>query len=79
MAELEILSSFFSAALNGLPAARLFDEDAADSFRGGGEKVPAIVEFLIAHETQIRFVDQRRRVERLARFFMNQLCSGQLA
>jgi hypothetical protein len=41
--------------------------------------VPAIVELLLADEAQIRFVDERRGVERLARLLTSKVRRGEPA
>ena len=57
------------------------DEDAAHGLGGGGEEVSAAVpmlRFLHVHQPQVRLVDQRGGLERLAGLFLGQLLAGEL-
>src|SRR5262249_54018514 len=54
-------------ALEPLPGACPVDEDAAHGLGRGPEEVAPAVEVLVADEPQVRLVDQRGRLERLAR------------
>jgi hypothetical protein len=60
-------------------AAGVFDENAAHGLGGSSKKVASAVEVLIAHESQVGFVDQGRCVECLARPLLGQLLRSQLA
>jgi hypothetical protein len=58
------------------------DEDTTHRFGGGGKEMPSAVPFLnlgIVHEAQIRLMDQRRCLKRLARRFVSHLLSRQPA
>src|SRR5206468_11599450 len=61
-----------------LPPGR-FDEDPPHRFRRGGEEVPPALELLVAHQAQVRFVNQGGGLERLPRRLVSQLPGGQLA
>jgi hypothetical protein len=56
-----------AAAASFLPplGTSVVDEDSPHRFGRGGEKVASVREFLIAHQPQIGFVDQGRRIERV--------------
>ena len=63
-------------------AASVLDHDAAHRLGSGGEEVSAVVPRLgrvVAGETQVRFVYQGGRVERLAGFLAGELPRRQLA
>src|SRR4051794_23801799 len=68
-----------TAVLDGFLPPGIVDEDATHGLGGGGEKMPLIVELLIAQQTQERLVDQGRRLEGLTRRFLRQFLSGKLA
>jgi hypothetical protein len=68
-----------ASAFGRLMAARLFDENAADRLGRGGEEVTAALELLIADESQIGFVNEGRRVERLARLLAGEPVRRELA
>jgi len=56
-----------------------FDQDAAHGLSGGREKVATVRELLTAHQSQVRFMDQRGRLERLPGLLLCQLLGGKLA
>ena len=62
---IEFLPVSVAAALDGLAAAGLLDEDAPDRLGGGGEEMACSLESLVADKPEERLVHQRRRVERL--------------
>ena len=62
-----------AAPLPGFPATGPVDEDAAHGLGGGGEEVAAAVpvpRLLDVHQSQVRLVDQRGRLQRLARLLL---------
>src|SRR5262249_20791502 len=64
-----------AAAALALPGPGLVDEDATHGLGGGGKEVAAVLKRLAVIRTdqaQIRLVDQRRRLERLARPLLGQ-------
>jgi hypothetical protein len=59
-----------------------FYKDAAHGFGGGGEEVAAAVpapRLLDVHQSQVRLVDQRGRLQRLARFLLGKPLGGEPA
>jgi len=57
------------------------DQDAAHGLGGGGKKVPPTIPILAVvrlHEAQIRLMNQGRRLERLAGFFLVQPLAASL-
>ena len=71
-----------AAVLAALLPPGVFHEDAAHGFRGGGEEVAAAVpvpRLLDVHQPQVRLVDQRGRLQRLAGLLLGQLLGGEPA
>src|SRR5262249_31887000 len=81
-----------AAALEALLRARLLDQDAAHRFRGGEKKVATVgkrsrpgsaspVSILLPalHQSQVRFMDQGRGIERLPRLLVRELLGRQFA
>jgi hypothetical protein len=52
-----------------MPSPRVIDKDAAHQVRGNGEEVRAVLptHILLIHETEIRLVNQVRRLKGVAR------------
>ena len=68
--------------LGGFHAPRALDENAPHGLRGGGEEVAAAVPVLhlvYVHEPDVGFVDQGRRLERVAGLFMCEPLGGEAA
>src|SRR5262245_4037252 len=65
----------FAAALQGTSASRLFDEDPTHRLGSGGEEVSAAIPALRlvrVHQTQIRFMNERRGLQRLTGLFLRE-------
>src|SRR5262245_47652207 len=61
-----------AAALEGPLLAGRLNQNAPHGFRRGGEEVPTPVELLIANETEVGFVDERRGIEGVVGSFRSQ-------
>src|SRR5262245_54127907 len=68
--------------LEPILAAGTLDQDAAHGLRRRGKEVPAAVPLLslpLAHQAQVRLVDQGGGLQRLPWLFLSQALSGELA
>src|SRR5262245_26605065 len=71
-----------AAPLEGFLATSIFNQDSAHGLGRGSEEVAAAVpalDLVHVYEAKVGFMDQCRRLERLARFFLSQLRRRQLA
>src|SRR5262249_8051547 len=78
----DVLYIPLSTPLEGALASGVVDEDSTHGLRSRSEEMSAIApvrSLPCANQAQIRLVDQRRCLERLARFFVSQLLRGELA
>src|SRR6516225_9980707 len=80
--DMEVEPPSFAASFAPALAPRLLDENAAHGFGGGREEVWAAMPGfarIVADEPQVRFVDEGRGIESLARWLPAQLLGRQLA
>ena len=75
---IEFLPVSVAAALDGLAAAGLLDEDAPDRLGRGGEEMAFSLESLVADQPEECLVHQRRRVERLPGLLAGELAAASL-
>src|SRR5436190_1670371 len=71
-----------AAAFLALLVPRVIDKNPPHGFGGSGKEMAAAVPQILSQwveQTQVGFVNQRRRFERLPRFFLGQLLRSQFA